>query len=78
MELDWVYSLRAHENVGWSAIPADVMIMFSIALQDADVLRNWFIIKVLKYYFNDSINKIPKNIRAVVYSIRNIDVEKYY
>ena len=64
--------------MGWSAIPADVMIMFSIALQDADVLRNWFIIKVLKYYFNDSINKIPKNIRAVVYSIRNMYVEKHF
>ena len=64
--------------MGWSAIPADVMIMFSIALQDADVLRKWFIIKVLKYYFNDSINKIPKNIRAVVYSIRNMDVEKHF
>jgi len=64
--------------VGWSAIPADVMIMFSIALQDADVLRKWFIIKVLKYYFNDSINKIPKNIRAVVYYIRNMDVEKHF
>ena len=64
--------------MGWSAIPADVMIMFSIALQDADVLRKWFIIKVLKYYFNDSINKIPKNIRAVVYYIRNMDVEKHF
>ena len=52
--------------------------MFSIALQDSIVLINWFLVEVLKCYFNESANNIPEDIRAVIYSIRNMDVEKYF
>ena len=52
--------------------------MFSIALQDPFVLRKWFLIEVLKCHFNESADNIPEDIRAVVYSVRNMDVEKYY
>ena len=52
--------------------------MFSIALHDPFVLRKWFLIEVLKCHFNESADNIPEDKRAVVYSIRNMDVEKYY
>ena len=42
------------------------------------VLRKWFLIEVLKCHFNESADNIPQDIRAVVYSIRNMDVEKFY
>ena len=52
--------------------------MFSIARQDPFVLKKWFLIEVLKCHFNESADNIPEDIRAAVYSIRNMDVEKYY
>jgi len=52
--------------------------MFSIALQDSWFFRKWFLIKVLKCYFNESADNISEDIRVVVYSIRYMDVEKYF
>jgi len=45
---------------------------------DLGVLRKWFLIEVLKCYFNESADNISEDIRAVVYSIRNMDIEKYF
>jgi hypothetical protein len=52
--------------------------MFSIALSDSNILRKWFLIEVLKCYFNESADNIPEDIGAAVHSISNMDVEKYF
>ena len=52
--------------------------MFSIALQDLCIFRKWFLIEVLKFHFNESADNISEDIIAVVYSIINMDVKKYF
>ena len=77
-----------HSSKGYVLVQSDVLcyhstsplliIMFSIALHDSCVLTKWFLIEVLKCHFNESADNISEDIRAVVYSIRNMDVEKYF
>ena len=47
-------------------------------VQDSGVLRKWFLIEVLKCCFNESADNNPKDKRAAVYFMRNMDVEKYF
>jgi len=45
---------------------------------DSGVLQKWFLTEVLKCYFNESTDNTPEDIRVAVYSIRNMNVEKYF